>query len=74
MQFSGNNLTWVAYALELADAELHNQIATCPDVNEYADFLEELEEERAYLGKLLERVREAIAKEEARKPTIQERK
>lgn len=33
----------VLSGLHLALAELHNQIATCPDVNEYAEAIEEIE-------------------------------
>lgn len=42
MQFSGTNLELVAEAMDFALAEIHNQIATCPDVIEYADELDEL--------------------------------
>lgn len=37
MEFTGKNLEIVRHALDLAKDELHNQIATCPDVVEYAE-------------------------------------
>lgn len=52
MKFTGKNLALVYEALGLAAAELHNQIATCPDVYEYADHLVELEEQHAEIEKL----------------------
>lgn len=56
MQLTGKNLELVREALDLADAELHNQIATCPDVMEYADDIEELEKKQAQLRKMMERI------------------
>jgi hypothetical protein len=56
MQFTGKNLEWVAYGLALALNEVHNQIATCPDVIKEADYIAELEAEKAYLTKLHDRV------------------
>ncbi len=46
----------IRYALDLADKELHNQIATCPDIFEYADDIEDIEEERRTLKKILDRI------------------
>lgn len=56
MQFTGKNLELVREALELADAEVHNRIATCPDVVKYADDIKELEEKQAQLRKMMERI------------------
>lgn len=56
MQFTGENLVLIREALELAQSELHNQIATCPDVYEYADDIEELESEKRKLKRLMDRI------------------
>lgn len=56
MKFSGNSLVMVHRAVELAIAELHTQIASCPDVFEYADEIAELECERARFENLLGRI------------------
>lgn len=57
MIFTGKNLDMVVRGLELAIDELHNQIATCPDVNVYAKELDDLETEKAQFERLLQRVR-----------------
>lgn len=64
MQITGRNLELVRDALELADAELHNQIAHCPDVDEFAEQIEALEDDREELKRLLGRVERAIEKEQ----------
>ncbi len=43
MQVSGSNLLLLDLALDLALAEVHNMIATCPDVVHFADDLAEYE-------------------------------
>jgi hypothetical protein len=60
MQITGKNLELVRYALDLADAELHNQIATCPDVEKYAEDIIEIEREQVKVRKLLARVNKAL--------------
>lgn len=61
MQFTGKNLMLVREALELAQSELHNQIATCPDVDEYADDIEELELEKLKYEHLVKRIDKILA-------------
>lgn len=56
MQFTGKNLTLVRRALDLALDEIHNQSATCPDVAEYEDDLDDLEREAADIRKLIARI------------------
>lgn len=63
MQFTGRNLDLVRNALRLADVELHNLIATCPDVNEYAEDIVELEQEQVDLRRLLARVNNVLEKQ-----------
>jgi hypothetical protein len=57
MQFTGHNLQMVEFGLELALDELHNRIATCPDVVEYAEDLERIYTNMARFQVLLEKVR-----------------
>jgi hypothetical protein len=63
MQFTGKNLLMVRDGISLAIDEIRNQIATCPDVFEYAEDIEELEDEQEKYRKLLARIDRAIAKE-----------
>ena len=56
MQISGKNLDLVAETIELALAELHNQIATCPDVIKFADDIEEIEIKQNQLLRLQQRI------------------
>lgn len=56
MRITGKNLHLLHYALHLAEAELHNQIVTCPDVELYAEDVESLEKDRADVIKLRKRV------------------
>ena len=56
MQISGKNLDLMAEAIELALAELHNQIATCPDVIRFADDIEEIEIKQNQLLRLQQRI------------------
>jgi hypothetical protein len=56
MIFSGKSLILVRKALDLAIAELHNQIATCPDVIEYEDDILEIEAEQKKYQKLIDRI------------------
>ena len=57
MQFTGKNLELVKEALQLAIANVHNDIATCPDVIECADEIEELELKQEKLKKLLSKIK-----------------
>lgn len=56
MQFTGRNLQLIRDALDLAHAELHNQIATCPDVLLYEEDIEAIEAEQARLMRLMARI------------------
>ncbi len=56
MKFTGKNLEMVLRGISLAIDELHNQIATCPDINEYADDLAELRAEQRKFQRLLARI------------------
>lgn len=63
MQFTGKNLATVYRALELALGELHNQIATCPDVVLYASDIEELEKEQDVIERLMVRIDRSIIRD-----------
>ena len=56
MQISGKNLALVLEAIDLALSELHNQEATCPDVNHFAEDLDEIDKKREKIKKLRERI------------------
>lgn len=57
MSFHGTkSLSMLRYAVDLAMDELHNQVATCPNVIEYAADIEAAETERAYFERLLARI------------------
>lgn len=43
MSFSGDNLQTIRCAVELAIEAVHMHIASCPDVEEYAEDIEVLE-------------------------------
>lgn len=64
MNFTKHNLAMVRRGIYLALMEIHNQIATCPDVIEYSEDIDELEQERAAFERLLRRIDSAIAKEQ----------
>ncbi|PQV51841.1 hypothetical protein [Paraburkholderia sp. BL21I4N1] len=66
MIFTGKNLRLVQAGLIDALAEVHNRIATCPDVEEYAEDIAILEIDKADYEKLLARVAKAIEKEQAK--------
>ena len=62
MNFTGKNLELVREAVELAIREVHNQIATCPNVYEFSEEIEDLEEQKAKLEKLLARMEVHVQK------------
>lgn len=66
MKITGKNLRLVRNALDLADAELHNMIATCPDVVVYAEDIKEYERQQEELRRFMLKVDVAIAKEETK--------
>jgi ethanolamine utilization microcompartment shell protein EutL len=63
MIFTGDNLKMVRRGIDLAVDEIHNQIATCPDVNRHAAEIEELEAEQEKFKRLLARIDAAIERE-----------
>jgi hypothetical protein len=55
--FTGKkSLEMLRRALELAISDLHTQMGSCPDVNEYAEDLEDLEAEREYFNEVIARI------------------
>jgi len=56
MTFTGINLILVRQALALAIEHTHNEIATCPDVELWADEIEDLERDQASYKRLLARI------------------
>lgn len=65
MTFSGKNLVFVRSALDDAISNVHNEIATCPDVfsYEYADHLDELEETKKVYERLAARIDRRLKEE-----------
>lgn len=63
MIFTGNNLQLVRRGIDLALSEIKNQIATCPDVFEFSDELDDLDDETLVFQRLLARIDRAIARE-----------
>lgn len=66
MVITGKNLELLEYALELAQAELHNQSATCPNVFLYEEDLEAIEYNQVLVERLLSRVKKARTREALR--------
>ena len=62
MTFTGKNLLRVRRCIDLALDELHNQIATCPNVFDYADDIADIEEDQAELKKLLAKIDKELSK------------
>lgn len=60
MQVSGKNLVLVLEAIDLALDELHNQEATCPDVNHFAKDLAEIDEKREKFKRLRDRLKKGL--------------
>jgi hypothetical protein len=56
MTFTGINLIHVRRALALAVEHTHHEIATCSDVEIWAEEIEELERDKASYEKLLARI------------------
>lgn len=54
--------------IDLAIAEIHNQIATCPDVELYGSDLDELEIEREQYRKLAQRIDAKLSVETTKEP------
>lgn len=66
MKFTGANLRLIHTAVDLAIDELHNEMATCPDVIHYSEMLNDLQEEQDIMKRLLIRIENAIEKEQAK--------
>lgn len=56
MSFSGDNLHTIRCAVELAIEAVHMHIASCPDVEEYAEDIEVLEQDKQVFKCLLLRI------------------
>jgi hypothetical protein len=56
MIFTGKSLELLHYALDLAMDEVQNQIATCPDVIQYEDDIDELEMLKGKLQRMRDRI------------------
>lgn len=65
MTFTGYNLILVRQALGRAIDDIQNEIAICPDVDLYADEIDDLERDKADYERLIKRVDKALAKEAA---------
>ena len=62
MTFTGYNLILVRQALGRAIDDIQNEIALCPDVDLYADEIDDLERDKADYERLIKRVDKALAK------------
>lgn len=56
MSFSGDNLQTIRCAVELAIEAVHMHIASCPNVEEYAEDIEMLEQDKQVFKDLLLRI------------------
>jgi len=65
MTFSGDNLALVRSSLNLALDELHNMIATCPDIVEHAEAIEEYEQEQKRVRRLATRIDKKLGAQNA---------
>ena len=66
MKFSGKRLARVLKGLQLAHDELHNMIATCPDVVLYKDVLAGYVQEQEQMQRLIDEI-------EAKNPGLADR-
>ncbi|MGG2044860.1 hypothetical protein [Burkholderia gladioli] len=67
MNFTGKNLQLIRSAIEGSIADFRMHIASCPDVNEYADDIEAYEREIHKLERLAARIDRSLAREEAKR-------
>lgn len=63
MIFTGKNLQRVRRGIDLALGEIHNQIATCPDVELYAEEIKELRDEEVQFKRLLARIDRSLQRQ-----------
>lgn len=66
MQITGKNLALVIEALEGAVTDIHYHVASCPDVIDYEDRLDELEIQQRKYQRLLDRCTKALNEENQR--------
>jgi len=63
MQITGRNLALVIEAVEGAIADIHYHVASCPDVIEFEDKLDEYEIQQRKYQRLLDRCTKALNEE-----------
>jgi hypothetical protein len=63
MQFTGKNLVLVLWALNDACNDVENQIASCPNIYDYLEEIEELEQQVKTYEKLRDRVQATCIKQ-----------
>ena len=63
MQITGKNLALIIEALEGAVTDIHYHVASCPDVIEFEDKLDELEIQQRKFQRLLDRCTKALNEE-----------
>lgn len=66
LNLSTTDLYLIVQAIDLARAEVHNQVATCPDVVLYAEELEELDHVDDRLVDLKTRIEKAVGEHHAK--------
>lgn len=69
MQFTGRNLDLVRSALRVLAIDAQNQIATCPDPEEYADDIAEYEAELVAVRRLIARINKKLENTQCAAPT-----
>jgi hypothetical protein len=63
MQITGKSLALVVEAIKGAIADIHYHVASCPDVIEFEDELDELEIQQRKYQRLLDRCTKALSEE-----------
>lgn len=63
MQITGKNLALVIEAVKGAIADIHYHVASCPDVIEFEDKLDEYEIQQRKYQRLLDRCTKALEEE-----------
>ena len=65
MQITGKNLALVVEAVKGAIADIHYRVASCPDVIEFEDKLDEYEIQQRKYQRLLDRCTKALEEEKS---------
>jgi hypothetical protein len=65
MQITGKNLALVVEAVKGAIADIHYHVASCPDVIEFEDKLDEYEIQQRKYQRLLDRCTKALEEEKS---------